>query len=60
MKVIPSEKRGLYHLETDNGERLRSDITHREAWRALDRIAGEPISRAEDVSDWIFRKQADA
>lgn len=29
---------------------------NRAAWRAADRISGEGISRAEDVTEWINRK----
>ncbi len=32
--------------------------TNAEAWRWLDRQNNEPISRAEDVSDWVFNKMA--
>lgn len=32
--------------------------TNAQAWRHLDRLHNEPVSRAEDLSDWIFNKQA--
>jgi hypothetical protein len=30
--------------------------TNAKAWRWIDRQENEPISRAEDVSDWVTRK----
>jgi hypothetical protein len=32
--------------------------TNAQAWRYVDRIQCEPISRAEDVADWVFKKEA--
>jgi hypothetical protein len=34
--------------------------THAAAWRWIDRAENEPISRAEDVADWIARKETRA
>jgi hypothetical protein len=58
MRVEPSKQLGRYDLVTDNGVMLRSGVTHAEAWRAMDKISGEATSRAQDVSDWAFRKGA--
>lgn len=30
--------------------------TNAQAWRWIDRQEGEPISRAEDVADWVSHK----
>jgi len=34
--------------------------TNAQAWRALDRISGEPISRSEKVSMWINEQIGEA
>lgn len=31
-----------------------------QAWRALDRMTGDPISRSEKVADWAFQNGGDA
>lgn len=41
----------------DGGETLAGPFpTNAEAWRALDRMEGEPISPAEKRADWISNK----
>lgn len=32
--------------------------TNAQAWRYIDRISHEPVSRSEDVGDWVFNKIA--
>ncbi len=32
--------------------------TNGEAWRWIDRQSGEPINRAQSVSEWVFHQQA--
>ena len=58
MRIQPSKSPGLYDLVSDNGFMLREAVTHREAWLAFDKISGEPISRAEDVTNWAAKIQA--
>ena len=36
------------------GDRLFE--TNAQAWRYIDRLENEPVSRSEDLGDWIFRK----
>lgn len=33
--------------------------THTAAWRWIDRYTGDPISRGEQTSEWVFQKMAD-
>ncbi|MEY9780344.1 hypothetical protein ABIA23_001746 [Sinorhizobium fredii] len=41
-------------------ERLAGPFkTNGEAWRWIDRHEGEPISRGEDVSEWVWSKMAE-
>ncbi|MBV2144423.1 hypothetical protein KUG47_13055 [Falsochrobactrum sp. TDYN1] len=32
--------------------------TNSEAWRALDRLSGQSVSKAEDTSEWVWNKMA--
>lgn len=32
--------------------------TNAEAWRWMDRQEGEPVSRSEKTSEWVFQKMA--
>nr|DAF66384.1 MAG TPA: hypothetical protein [Caudoviricetes sp.] len=34
--------------------------TNAQAWRAADRISGEPVSRSEKVAMWINEQNGDA
>lgn len=34
--------------------------TNAQAWRYIDRVNREPVSRAEDVADWIASKIANS
>jgi hypothetical protein len=34
-------------------------VSNAAAWRWLDRRTGEPISRAEHVAEWLWRKMID-
>jgi hypothetical protein len=46
-----------WYIEYDDGITLAGPYdTNAEAWRALDRLNGEPINRREQVSDWIASK----
>ena len=44
-----------YNMDTDDP--VLSGVSNQEAWRECDRRMREALSRAEDVSDWIWRKQ---
>lgn len=54
--------RGNFHVCDDlggHGAILAGPFeTHAEAWRALDRLSGEPVSKAEDTSEWVWNKMA--
>jgi hypothetical protein len=52
------EDGGSWFVER-NGKRIAGPFPdNREAWRALDRIAGEPVSRKEATAQWIFDKES--
>lgn len=38
------------------GERIFE--TNAAAWRWIDRSENQPVSRSEDVGDWVFNKMA--
>jgi hypothetical protein len=46
-------------IVADGGQIIAGPFpTNAEAWRWIDRSQGDPISRAEQVSQWIFDKEA--
>ncbi|RWH32460.1 hypothetical protein [Mesorhizobium sp.] len=56
-----TEKEGGFVVIDDNSPNGSRKLagpfpTHGEAWRALDRMEGEPISPAEKRADWISNK----
>jgi len=60
MTVIPDEFHG-YSVVDDYGRILAGGFqTNGSAWRWIDRQNGEPISRSEDVAEWIWAKTLDA
>jgi hypothetical protein len=40
-----------------SGSAVLSGVTNQEAWREVDRRMNEAVSRAEDVSDWLWRER---
>ena len=40
----------------DTGAVVASNFTHSQAWREADKLNNEAKSRAENVSDWIWKK----
>lgn len=44
--------------DMDTNVAVLSGVTNQEAWREVDRRMNEAKSRAEDVSDWIWKKEA--
>jgi hypothetical protein len=46
---------GEWLVNLPNGEQKVFN-TNAQAWRYIDRLLNEPISRAEHVSDWIASK----
>jgi hypothetical protein len=53
MNIIEAD--GKWHVV--EGERvLHVAATNAGAWRWLDRCEGSPISRGEDVAEWIWSK----
>ena len=55
MMTVEQMSGGLWAVKRD-GVVIETADSHREAWRVLDRLQGEPISRVEDVSDWVSRQ----
>jgi hypothetical protein len=47
---------GKWVVTDANGNVLAMCETNAEAWRAYDRVAGEPRSRQEAVTDWSWNK----
>lgn len=56
MKIIANENR-TYNVVADDGTVLAVVQTHSEAWRFIDRFEGEPISRAEKTSQFLYDNQ---
>lgn len=53
---LPDEPKQLPDGRWSVGE--RAFATNAQAWRHIDRLNNEPISRSEDVGDWVFNKMA--
>jgi hypothetical protein len=51
----PVEELGQWVVVTASGEK-RWFTTNAAAWRWIDRQEGEVISRAENVSEWVWEK----
>jgi hypothetical protein len=47
---------GEWQVTNAAGAVLATCSTNAEAWRALDRMTGEPQTRGQALSDWIWRK----
>jgi hypothetical protein len=54
---IRQEADGAWSVVAQTGEVLASGLTNAEAWRFFDRAEREPISRTEDVTDWLCRQR---
>jgi hypothetical protein len=53
MIILPTSD-GHFQITDDDGHFMAGPYeTNAEAWRAFDRIAGEPISPTEKKTDWI-------
>jgi hypothetical protein len=50
---------GLWLLTDRDAAVLGTYPTNAEAWRAYDRLLGEPISKAEDRADWFAENAAE-
>lgn len=60
MKVV-CKADGRHAVENDNGEVIAGPFdSNAAAWRAADRLAGEPVSVAEKRSDWFTTKMLSA
>jgi hypothetical protein len=57
MTVVPTDA-GWAVLDDDGGIVQTGFETNATAWRWLDRLNCEPISRSEVVADWVSRKTA--
>ncbi len=51
---------GRWQLVADDGRVLGTYATNAEAWRAFERMEGEPISKAEERTDWIVQQNLKA
>jgi hypothetical protein len=41
-----------------HGDRIVATFaTNREAWRHVDRMNGDPISRSEHVAEWLWQRR---
>ncbi|WIJ26612.1 hypothetical protein [Devosia sp. RR2S18] len=54
--TITRQQDGRWAVVNDAGETVSVHRTNSEAWRALDRLANEPINRREDIADWAWRR----
>ena len=47
---------GWWFVIGDDGKPVAGLLfaTHAQAWRWIDRKKGEPVSRSEKVSEWLF------
>lgn len=55
---IEQSEDGKWQVVGNDGTVIASGLSNCEAWRIVDRISREPISRQEDVADWVARKEA--
>lgn len=58
MKIIKGPN-GKWQIIDDSGAVIGEYATNSQAWRALDRINREPISKREDSVDWAWRQRLD-
>jgi len=57
MSVVVVETENGWSVVRD-GQQVAFGLSHREAWRMADRLKNEPVNRSENVSEWIFAKEA--
>ena len=55
--IVVQAEDGTWNVVAATGDVLASGMTNAEAWRFVDRAAQEPISRAEDVTDWLLEQR---
>ncbi len=55
--VIRLNKRWMHCVIDDDGKILLDDATNAEAWKFIDRLNGEPTSKAEDRTAYLQKKQ---
>ncbi|MCI0998941.1 hypothetical protein HWD97_02475 [Ochrobactrum sp. C6C9] len=60
MKVVTGNDGKIYVANAHGGIMAGPFETNAQAWRAADRISGEPVSRSEKVSMWINEQNGDA
>lgn len=54
---LPSGRHTVWKIDGCNAQAIGSYETNAEAWRAYDRIMGEPVSKREEVAEWIANKE---
>ena len=57
MKVLRNTD-GTWRVENGAGETVATGLTNAAAWRWRDKVAGEPLNKSQDTSDWAFSKKA--
>ena len=56
MKVIQTSD-GNWSVIDDNGTILVEGLSNSAAWRWVDRKMGDPVSRSEKVSEWVWEQR---
>lgn len=54
---LPSGRHAVWKIDGAKAELVKDYDTNAEAWRAYDRIMGEPVSKREEVAEWIANKE---
>lgn len=54
--IVSKQPDGKYYVLNRGNVIAGPFDTNSEAWRRLDRLTGDPISRSEKVSEWINDK----
>ena len=57
VRPMDSSRQEWEVYEVDSGKVIASDLSNVQAWREIDRLTNEAISRAESVSDWVATKE---
>jgi len=47
---------GTYSIVSPKGEIVAEGLTHEEAWKRVDRLVNETVSRSDNVVDWMFQQ----
>ncbi len=58
--IVRKQHDGWHYVVSAGGIIAGPFETNAEAWRALDRLTGQPVSRSEQVSMWINEQNGEA